>query len=227
MVEVANSYNDKTEQAKYLAAAARFRLPYWDIVMPRKDPKDQDPETMWACPDILKQERVFVKLPDDKQGEFSEIDNPLASFKFPSDDEYNDHPERRALDQPGYNTIQTARNPTQASKGYTDSEQLDLAVQRQAGASAIAFWQALHPDYKHKDIRGQAEILVNEERSWESFANHDVQYDRIRGRVYATKSLESFHDTIHGIVGGGAFGMGGQMGNPAFAAVSLAQLDEA
>ena len=109
MVKQAKGYS-KEEKQVYLEAAARFRLPYWDIIMPRNDEQVEpppgktriDPTAIWGCPEILKVEEVFVKLPEnhpDKiQGSiWNKIKNPLASFAFPTGQEYKSHPERKKL----------------------------------------------------------------------------------------------------------------------------------
>ena len=113
MVKQANAYPDETERKVYLDAAARFRLPYWDIIMPRNEEQTTappgkekpDPTAIWGCPGILKAKSVFVKLPKDpkesKDG-FWTINNPLALFNFPKDQEHKKHPERKHINwQPG------------------------------------------------------------------------------------------------------------------------------
>ena len=108
MVKQAELYTKQADKDRYLAAAARFRLPYWDLIMPRNAPKTPpgsqkpDPRTIWGCPDILKNSKVYVKLPKpnsqtDLHG-FNSIDNPLATFVFPTADEFKNHPERIQLE---------------------------------------------------------------------------------------------------------------------------------
>lgn len=107
MVKQAQAYAKEDERKIYLDAAARFRLPYWDLIMPRNKPAPAtggtkpDPTTIWGCPAIFKQKEVFVKLPKDdpkkdKNG-FSKIDNPLAYFTFPNDKDWTQHPDRKKL----------------------------------------------------------------------------------------------------------------------------------
>ena len=102
MVEQAKAYLDEEQRKTYLDAAARFRLPYWDLIMPRKEETNSDPTTIWGCPAIFKAKDVFVKLPgDDPEKDekgFSKIKNPLASFAFPNDQELRQHPKRKKLD---------------------------------------------------------------------------------------------------------------------------------
>jgi hypothetical protein len=107
MVKQAQSYPNEGQRKIYLDAAARFRLPYWDLIMPRNEQtvappgKKPDPRTIWGCPAIFKAEEVFVKLPKDdpKKDEkgFSKIANPLASFIFPKDQDWAQHTERKIL----------------------------------------------------------------------------------------------------------------------------------
>ena len=100
MVRQANAFQDEDEKQSYLDAAARFRLPYWDIVMPRNEEQTEpepgqskiDPAAIWGYPKILRAESVFVKLPNgdpaNKKDGFWTIDNPLATFKFPEAAEF-------------------------------------------------------------------------------------------------------------------------------------------
>jgi hypothetical protein len=126
-----------------------------------------------------------------------------------------------------YDKNQTVRVPHKNEQGLVEQGNVDLAVQRQAASSAILIWQMLNPDEKSKPLgnTGNLEILINEERSWNSFANDRNWSDNIDGHTYSTVSLESFHDGIHTLLGT-ASGPGdrnfkGHMGNPAFAAVSI------
>jgi len=92
MVRVANEYSTDAEKAMYRAAAARFRLPFWDIVMPRNK-QDGPVDTVWGVPAILAKKDVYVKLPEPtknaKDG-FDTIPNPLYSFTFPTTEERKD-----------------------------------------------------------------------------------------------------------------------------------------
>ena len=89
MVKVAEEYPTEEEKAVYRAAAARFRLPFWDIVMPRNK-QTGAVETVWGTPAILAAKDVYVKLPVPTSGAvngFDTLPNPLYSFTFPSDTE--------------------------------------------------------------------------------------------------------------------------------------------
>ena len=90
MVQIANDFKktDSKEGDKYLAAAARFRLPYWDVVMPRKERKSGSaPASIWACPELCAKEEVYVRKPA-KPKELVPIDNPMCFFRFPDEDAY-------------------------------------------------------------------------------------------------------------------------------------------
>ena len=81
------------ERGKYQDAARRFRLPFWDPFMPRNklrsdSERKENPDGIWGLPKILSVEKVWVRKPK-KPEELTEIANPLASFAFPSDNEYD------------------------------------------------------------------------------------------------------------------------------------------
>ncbi len=81
-------YETPEERQVYLDAAAQFRLPYWDIVMPRNpyNKNKKDETHIFGCPQILKEEWVWVREPGNNpkfHNGFSHIRNPLFSFYFP------------------------------------------------------------------------------------------------------------------------------------------------
>ena len=134
-----------------------------------------------------------------------------------------------------FNTFRTARVPTPRSNNETDNDAVDLVIQRQAVAAATLMWQMLNPDQKQRaDKNEKVEILINEERSWHSFANDRDSSEVIRGNKFATVSLESFHNGIHVMLGTGKNNWGetpeiqsrfrGHMGAPGFAAVKISML---
>ena len=91
----------------------------------------------------------------------------------------------------------------------------------------------LNPDQIEKaSTNSDVEIIINEERSWESFANDTVPAYETQGYSFATVSCESFHDDIHSLIGTGGDDQEslpkklrskseGHMGSPSFAAVSI------
>ena len=86
------------EKRKHQDAARRFRLPFWDPFMPRNALRsNSDENEIWGLPEILSVERVWVRKPK-TPNELTEIANPLASFAFPSDNEYNMAQGRKILD---------------------------------------------------------------------------------------------------------------------------------
>lgn len=89
MVRVADQYSTDAEKRIYKAAAARFRLPFWDIVMPRNK-QSGAVESVWGTPAILAAKNVYVKLPkptpNAKDG-FDTIPNPLYAYQFPTPNE--------------------------------------------------------------------------------------------------------------------------------------------
>ena len=86
------------EERQYQDAAKRFRLPFWDPFMPRnKLEADSDPKAIWGLPEILSAEKVWVRRPKSSD-ELVDIANPLASFSFPSEDDYKRAPSRKPID---------------------------------------------------------------------------------------------------------------------------------
>ena len=84
MREVANEYKDVQDKTRYLFAAERFRLPFWDPFMPRNHKTvDQGfSENIFGAPKILQAEEVFVYHYNKDLG--PKIRNPLYRFDFPS-----------------------------------------------------------------------------------------------------------------------------------------------
>ena len=121
-----------------------------------------------------------------------------------------------------FNNARTARTPNSNSKNENDHSAFNLTIQRNTANFATKLWQMLSPDQKGKSLdQEKVEIMINEERSWESFANDSESTDPIRGHIYATISVESWHNSLHGMIGTGKDGCTGHMGYPAYAAVSM------
>ena len=231
MVEIAGQFPAEYKH-KYEEAAARFRLPYWDPIMPRTT-RDEDglPNTVWGIPEILKAEKVYVRLPSEPK-KFTKVENPLYSFKFPSEDEYVKKRtiQRKHLKMPGYNTVRTARRPRYTMGRQSDNQFLDLTIQRQASDLATMLWQMLHPDLvrhagnpdgtkdqgtvKDKSTKeghyhggNKADTTPKSAAlgAWSAFSTHNVEGidDGTSGVFYPTVSLEHWHDLVHEFVGQG------------------------
>ena len=133
--------------------------------------------------------------------------------------------ERRPADDDttGYVNTQLAQ-----ISGITPNDKLlDAAVRNQASSLATSLWQMLHPEAEatFPDSNWEPGVVdrgvkINDDRSWNNFANHDEFWHQKGTKTYATVSLESFHDTVHGLIGTGNSGKKGHMGNPRFAGVS-------
>ena len=87
MNHIAELYPDGDEKTQYKSVANRFRLPFWDPLLPRNNVKEKDPTydgtyvDVWGLPKLLGAETVWVKRP--KVTDLEEIPNPLYRFKFP------------------------------------------------------------------------------------------------------------------------------------------------
>ena len=89
----------------------------------------------------------------------------------------------------------------------------------------------LNPDeIKTADNDSTMKIKINQERTWDTFANHTVKTyqknENSKEYSFATVSCESFHDGIHVLIGTGKPPPGleskftGHMGDTGYAAVS-------
>ena len=220
MINQANKFQDQTEKQKYLDAAAKFRLPYWDMFMPRNKQQGNDMTTIFGLPQLLKAENVFLKEPGAPK-EFVSRPNPMYKFVFPTSDEWK-KPRKTSRRQMNFNTnTETVRTPD--SNGKTNNDRLNLAIQRQATAKANEFWKMISSTAVD-EVTGAAIGKINQIRPWSYFANHSAEYSMggaqkftVNGQQWDTVSLESFHDGIHTLVGTGA-GKSGQMGSPSVAA---------
>ncbi len=71
---IAASFPDPADQARYLAAARNFRVPYWDWAMPLQAGDS-------VLPSSVQEETVKVMTPS-SDGQAVEMKNPLYSFDF-------------------------------------------------------------------------------------------------------------------------------------------------
>lgn len=95
MRNITELFSEEEGKGQYEAALDRFRLPYWDPVMPRNKLKPGAEKTlsdrvlaMFGLPDILVAEDVWVMRPGDTQK--TTIKNPLHHFEFPQVDDPRD-----------------------------------------------------------------------------------------------------------------------------------------
>ncbi|KAI9706216.1 MAG: hypothetical protein M1820_004977 [Bogoriella megaspora] len=213
MARVAELYPTDAEKSTYRAAAARFRLPFWDIVMPRNE-QSGALDSVWGTPAILAANNVYVKLPEptsNADGGFDTIPNPLYSFFFPTDSEREEARKvfgRGVLDMhQSLSNVRTVRVPSKDAPDATNDSLLNLAIQRQAGVNATALIQMLNPDYTVGSVGAISrapKVAINEVRNWAAFANHSGGgQTKVDGRTYPTVSVESFHDGIHNLLGTG------------------------
>ena len=88
MHDIAGRYSE-VDKAKYQIAAGRFRLPFWDPFMPRREmdrtkkDKDEQVKSVFGIPDILSRSNVYI-VHWNENGPKT-ISNPLQSFAFPGD----------------------------------------------------------------------------------------------------------------------------------------------
>lgn len=91
MAQIADQYPVEQERKVYQAAVARFRLPFWDLIMPRnKYVENKRVSAVWGTPAILAAKNVYVKFPKPTPKAdrgFDIIANPLYTFTLPTPDE--------------------------------------------------------------------------------------------------------------------------------------------
>lgn len=222
MVKQANRYKNPKDKIKYMDAAARFRLPYWDPLMPRRlQAQHASFDTVWGLPQILKRPEVFLRHPDQPES-LKSFNNPMYKFVFPKN--WDPDPARRrpraTLFQGDFmNAVETMRTPItivsrpgedlRSSKIIgvrTDIEALELTIQRQGVSMASSFWKLLSPDEVVLTSMNE-KIFINRVRPWSFFANHNDTHNADMGVkdqiLFKGVSLESWHDGIHTMIGQG------------------------
>jgi hypothetical protein len=190
----------------------------------------------WGLPEILKRPSVHVRTPE-KPEELYPMDNPLYRFNFPEKAEYTGVKNRPQIqwettglgwrfddnwkpvvrDDNSLQFTHTVRGPTTRTRADTDDVYLEEAVQLQTRQMATYVRQMPNPEEELDVSETGARIKVNEWRPWNYFANHS----RVRGgaawKVQAIRSIESWHDNIHNLIGTGK-NFTGHMGDPSVAA---------
>ncbi|KAH8657404.1 common central domain of tyrosinase-domain-containing protein [Tricladium varicosporioides] len=220
------SISDKfapTQRAVYQKAATRFRVPFWDPILPRNKVANTGrfDEKIWSIPKICAAKQVWVKRPS-SPNKLEQIPNPLYAYKF-----QNDAPNKKGRIPIAYNPKwkmspkcrdHTIRAP--GPDGENDDAFLNFSLQRQGVALGTNLWKFLSR-YTSDGIHNNAL------RTWNSFAAHDV-YDPDTAepvigddgeplyQADTAVSLESWHDQIHGLIGTGQ-GYAGHMGVPTIA----------
>ena len=230
MIKEANEYHGDYKKT-YLDAASRFKLPYWDISMPRNSddskatPKAKQRDAWrWGLPEILKRPKVYVRTYDAPE-ELQERDNPLYSFSFPKKLEFKDVKNRpqipwestflwNELDRKDNglkfahsasdHSIRAPALNTTKSEVDTDDAYLEEKVQLQTRDLTRYVWQMLNPE---EELETGESIKINQLRSWNYFANN----------TSPARSIESWRDNIHNLISTGN-GFTGHMGDPAVAA---------
>ncbi|KAI9888218.1 MAG: hypothetical protein M1814_000958 [Vezdaea aestivalis] len=216
-----------SEAKIYKVAAERFRMPYWNPVAPRNPYKAPNKESIYGIPAILGAENVFVVYPN--ENESKPINNPLLSFFFPKGD-LMEKKKRHKIPWDGlfnqdpplspHGTESTLRTPGQDGKtNIFGKAGLHSAIQKSAQFISTNLWKLLS---RHPLPTSEAHAVGNDSRSWESFATNwvnpyhqgeirDKDGKSINYQRDTSVSLESWHDTIHNLVGTGGYGTAGHM----------------
>lgn len=75
--EIAAQFTQEPQRSLYRQAATRFRIPFWDPVLPRNNATG---ENIWGIPKILSAKDVWVLRPN--ASDLTTIPNPLYALKF-------------------------------------------------------------------------------------------------------------------------------------------------
>jgi len=79
---IANNFVDESLRKRYVAAATRLRLPYWDPLVVRAQTQLAGPR--WYVPFILATPYVWLRLPGtDKEKKLIKRPNPLYRYIYP------------------------------------------------------------------------------------------------------------------------------------------------
>lgn len=187
---IANQFTNAQTRSAYVSRADEFRIPYWDWTA--IDVQEN------GLPSFLTDSTVEVFMPP--RNTRKTIANPLAQFISPISvgDGPNDCDTCNPYDRPfdptesslwipaGYGTVRHPNDQYETDvKGLNDEVTIESRIELQ------------------EKVLG----LLAAEKSWEQFASTGV----VRGGGI---SLESVHDFVHQLLGGG----GGQMSDPRMAA---------
>ncbi|KAK3112691.1 hypothetical protein LTR53_010772 [Teratosphaeriaceae sp. CCFEE 6253] len=209
----AHSYTDPAWQKTYLDACDRFKLPYWDVCMPRNKTSDGATAKVkaangniwrWGFPKIFNSPsrskhggRDSRKLIDWNDAGLGWVQQSNGQWKFDASRFLTDH---------------TARTPTVASGGESDYAFLEEAIQLQTQVMATNIWHLLNPEEVGVNLQTRERVFINQDKPWSVFASHAASR-----REFAAQSLEGWHDNIHNLVGSGK-GKSGAMSDPSVAA---------
>ncbi|KAI9775145.1 MAG: hypothetical protein M1839_001396 [Geoglossum umbratile] len=162
--KIASEYQDPALRSKYTAAAAKFRIPYWDWAQ-------AVPQGQPVLPAIVSSKTVSVVT---TQGAKTTIRNPLYSYKF--------HPldPSQLPDRPFSGWSETLRYPDNNSQSRND------LVDRQLQNNRTTLRDGLY-------------TLFTSYNRFDWFSNKAW----MPGDGASYNSIESIHDTIHGLTGSG------------------------
>ena len=202
---------------RYVAAAKRFRLPYWDPMLVRYVPRTGT-NGPWHCgiPKVLGAGQVRVRTPKDPHM-LSNINNPLYCYQFPSKYKYDNKP---PFDWKGFwgnksstklrytSNMFTNRGPdlngSPNNRRVTQNSSRDPLARReiadflrQQGARIEKMFFVPKPD---AITQAEAYGLFATSAYW---SNARTGADKIQFQKYADSSIEEFHGAVHGIIGRG------------------------
>ncbi|MCJ1404979.1 hypothetical protein MMC11_008205 [Xylographa trunciseda] len=219
--EIAKRYKTEELKAKYIAAAKRFRLPYWDPLLVRYIPDTRSNKPMHCgIPKILCAGQVCVRTPEDPNS-LANIDNPLYCYKFAPKYKYNDElpfewkkfwsdrsswtlkttPNKSTLRGPNFNGLANNRRVNEnITKGDPRQPEF-LNFLLQSGARMQKMFILPSPaGMLPADVYG---IFATNSYYINARNSFNPKPGLPGSRAYGENSVEAFHGAIHGIIGRG------------------------
>ncbi|KAF5530185.1 di-copper centre-containing protein [Fusarium napiforme] len=203
------------ENKEWIAAARRWRLPYWDWALKP------------SLPDIARNDKISIVKSWDGQAQpqYENVDNPMYRFQMPGhspmgDDTYGNYRIDNKKDTPWDLCIGTSRHGITLRdkerkwvEGVSNNEQVDLSL------------QGVHKDLSCLTLRDAVYRLLTHDYTtkYVNFAStkHDKEKmekapgDTAKGYL----NLEQIHNSVHDFIGGGTDRAGiGHMGSVPVAA---------
>ncbi|RVD85525.1 uncharacterized protein DFL_003846 [Arthrobotrys flagrans] len=191
MQQIAAAYPDQELRNRYQAAAQTFRIPYWDTAQLKERGGRRSLNVPYLC--TLPTVQVFTPTSaGDTVRPFETIDNPLYSYKFVTtqgitsfqDQDGNFFPFANATKTSRYPPEYNSRNPTASSQwanGVVDNDSITEALRNLSSLGEDVYRSFTTSNY----------VWYSSTQQSNPPAPNSYQ------------SLESIHNEIHGITGGG------------------------
>ena len=171
----------------------RFRVPYWDPLLPRQKLLDFD-TYVYGIPIIFTVPQILVRRPESPDT-LKPMENPLYRFNFPKED-------IGSINWSGF-TTRLHPQPNGAVKATTIRGYDGTVQQANHGFVMTTFDNKYNPSSTlGSGDPGYLWRVMLGNQDWITMSNHFDPTDH-RNKDYSLNSLEGFHDDIHGYLGSG------------------------